>query len=63
MALALEAEYVQACSFKHALQMVTDKRQMNYKPKCYFYTKIPVKSSQVDEFKNDTQMFAFMAAE
>ena len=27
--------------------------------KCYFYAKIPVESSEVEEFKNDRQMFAF----
>ena len=49
-----------------SLQMFTDKRQLNYCFKVLFIHKdihIPVKSSKVDEFKNDRQMFAFLAAE
>ena len=30
--------------------------------KCHFYTKIRVKSSKDEKFKNDRQMFAFFAA-
>ena len=62
MALALKAEYVQACSFMRCKCL--DK--LMYKS-LIFYTKIctyvSVKSSQVDEFKNDRQMFAFLRAE
>jgi hypothetical protein len=42
----------------HTLQMITD--ELMFKS---VISTLPVKSSQVDEFRNDRQMFAFLAAE